>query len=105
MNNTLANRLAILEQEKADTEMALERVPAPVTFLPDVRPTLVQRWRELVFSIEQLADNPADHIGGHRGSKGQSAGSLGHCDAETEGWDSLGSSCPKCKGPCFYKAP
>ena len=59
MSNTLANRLAILEQEKADTEMALERVPAPVTFLPDVRPTLVQRWRELVFSIEQLADNPA----------------------------------------------
>jgi len=31
VNNTLANRLAILEQEKADTEMALERVPSPIT--------------------------------------------------------------------------
>ena len=59
VSNTLANRLAILEQEKADTEMTLERVPAPVTFLPDVLPTLVQRWRELVLSIEQLTDNPA----------------------------------------------
>ena len=59
VSNTLTNRLAILEQEKADTEMALERVPAPVTILPDVLPTLVQRWREPVLSIEQLADNPA----------------------------------------------
>ena len=104
VSNTLANRLTILEQEKADTEVALERVPAPVTFLPDVLPTLVQRWRELVFSIEQLADNH-DHIGGHRGCQGQSAGSLGHCDAETEGWDSMGSPFPKCKGPCRNKTP
>ncbi len=58
ISETLANRLIRLEQEKADTEMALERVPAPVTFLPDVLPTLVQRWRELAYSIEQLADNP-----------------------------------------------
>jgi len=57
VSNTLANRLTILDQEKADTEIALERVPVPVTFLPDVLPALVQRWRELVCSIEQLADN------------------------------------------------
>ena len=58
VSGTLANRLTVLEQEKADTEVALERVPAPVTFMPEVLPALVQRWRELVISIEQLADNP-----------------------------------------------
>ncbi len=58
VSETLANRLIRLEREKSDTEIALERVPAPVRFLPDVLPTLVQRWRELAYSIEQLADNP-----------------------------------------------
>jgi hypothetical protein len=29
-----------------------------VKFMPDVVPALVQRWRELVNSIESLADNP-----------------------------------------------
>jgi site-specific DNA recombinase len=58
VRDTLADRLNILEQEKAETKMALERVPAPVTFLPDVLPALIQRWRELVISIESLAENP-----------------------------------------------
>ncbi len=58
VSNTLAKRLTILEQEKADTQQALEQVPAAVKFLPDVIPALIQRWRELVLSIESLADNP-----------------------------------------------
>ena len=33
-------------------------MPAPVKFLPDVIPVLVQRWREMVISVESLADNP-----------------------------------------------
>lgn len=58
ISDTLANRLAILEREKTETERALECVPAPVAFLPDVLPALIQRWRELAISIESLADNP-----------------------------------------------
>ncbi len=48
----------MLEQERTKTELAIERVPAPVKFLPDVVPALVQNWRELVMTIELLADNP-----------------------------------------------
>jgi len=58
VSDTLANRLTMLEQERADTELAIERVPAPVRFRPDVVPALVQNWRELVMTIELLADNP-----------------------------------------------
>ena len=58
VSDTLANRLALLEQEKADAEHALKTVPAPVKFLPDVIPALVKRWREQLISIESLADNP-----------------------------------------------
>ena len=57
ISETLANRLSKLEQQRAETESALQEVPAPVTFLPDVVPPLVQRWRELVLSIESLALN------------------------------------------------
>ncbi len=56
VNHTLADRLTTLEQEMAETEIALKQVPAPVTFLADVFPALIQRWRELVISIESLAD-------------------------------------------------
>jgi chromosome segregation ATPase len=59
VSDTLAKRLAKLEQDRTDTEKALERVPAPVKFLPDVLPALVARWRELAESIEELAENPA----------------------------------------------
>ncbi len=58
ISDTLANRLAMLEQETAETEIALKTVPAPVKFLPDVLPALIQRWQELVLSIEHIADNP-----------------------------------------------
>jgi hypothetical protein len=58
ISDTLANRLTRLEQEKAETERALQQVPARVKFLPDVVPALIQRWRELAISIESLADNP-----------------------------------------------
>jgi len=58
VSDTLANRLTKLEQEKAETVLAIERVPAPVRFLPDVVPALVQNWRELVMTIELLGDNP-----------------------------------------------
>jgi hypothetical protein len=58
VSDTLANRLTILEQEKADVELALEKVPAPVKFLPDVVPALVKRWQEQLISIESLGDNP-----------------------------------------------
>lgn len=58
ISETLANRLAKLEQEKAETELALQQAPKPVKFLPDVVPALIKRWRELVISIESLAENP-----------------------------------------------
>ncbi len=58
VSKTLANRLTRLEQEKAETEQALNSVPAPVKFLPDVLPALIERWRELVIKIETLADCP-----------------------------------------------
>jgi len=58
VSDTLANRLTILEQERAETELAIERVPTPVSFIPDMVPALVQNWRELVITIELLADNP-----------------------------------------------
>ncbi len=61
VSETLANRLIRLEQEKAEIQEAIENMPAPVKFLPDVLPALIERWRELVFSIEQLADNPVTH--------------------------------------------
>jgi hypothetical protein len=57
ISGTLTDRLATLEKEKAETESALQQVPAPVTFLPDVIPALIQRWRELVLAIESLVDN------------------------------------------------
>jgi hypothetical protein len=56
VSETLANRLTMLEKE--GTELALQQVPAPVTFSPDVVPALVQRWQELVISIESVAENP-----------------------------------------------
>ena len=58
VSDTLAKRMTMLEQERAETELAIERVPTPVRFLPDVVPSLVQNWRELVVTIESLADNP-----------------------------------------------
>ena len=58
ISDTLVSRLTMLEQEKTETELAIVRVPAPVRFLLDVIPALVQRWQELVFSIEHLGDNP-----------------------------------------------
>jgi hypothetical protein len=58
VSDTLANRLPILEQEKADVELVLEKVPAPVKFLPDAVPALVKRWQEPLISIESLGDNP-----------------------------------------------
>jgi DNA invertase Pin-like site-specific DNA recombinase len=58
VSDTLAKRLRILEQEKAETEQALERVPAEVKFVPDVIPALVERWREMALSLESLPDNP-----------------------------------------------
>ncbi len=58
--DTLANRLTRLEQEKADTELALAdaKPSAPINFLPDVLPGLVGHWRELVIGIAALAANP-----------------------------------------------
>ena len=58
VSETLANRLTILEQEKAETEQALDSTRSPVKFLPNVLPALFNRWRELVTRIEALAENP-----------------------------------------------
>jgi hypothetical protein len=58
VSNTLTNRLAILEQD----------TPYPCSEMARTR----------VFD-RTARRQPCDHIGGHRGSKGQSAGSLGHC--------------------------
>ena len=58
ISDTLVNRLTRSEQEKAETKMALQRAPAPVKFLPEIIPTLVRRWQELVISIESVAENP-----------------------------------------------
>lgn len=58
ISDTLVDRLTKLEREKAETEMALQQAPAPVNFLPEVIPTLVRRWQELVISIESVAENP-----------------------------------------------
>ena len=58
ISGTLAGRLATLEKEKNETELALHKVPAPVKFLPDVIPAMIRRWSELANSIESLLDNP-----------------------------------------------
>ena len=62
ISSTLADRLLKLEKEKAVTEDAIadnrKDQRAEIAFLPEVLPALVQRWRELVISIESLAENP-----------------------------------------------
>lgn len=58
IDDTLANRLGRLAQEKAETKEARQNVKAPVKFSPDVIPALVQTHRELVLSIESLGTNP-----------------------------------------------
>ncbi len=60
ISDTLANRLAKLEKDKAETEVALKeakQVAAAAKFRTDVLTTLVERWRELVNGIESLAEN------------------------------------------------
>jgi len=63
---TLAERLALLEKEKAKLEqyLALDKA-APntaVRFLPNVPPALIQRWREPEFEIEDISANPATKL-------------------------------------------
>jgi hypothetical protein len=62
ISSTLAERLASLEKEKAELEesiaVAKAAPSAAVTFLPDVLPALIQRWRELVLEIENISANP-----------------------------------------------
>ncbi len=79
VSDTLADRLAMLEQEKAETEIALKTVPAQDKFLPDVLPALIQRWQELAFSIGHIAGNPEatrEDIEGARANLGALLGTV-----------------------------
>ncbi len=58
ISDMLANRLTMLEQQWEEISEAIKAVRAPVAFLPDVVPALIQSWRELVLSIESFGDSP-----------------------------------------------
>ncbi|MDH5305181.1 MAG: recombinase family protein [Gammaproteobacteria bacterium] len=58
ISGTLAVRLNQLEAERTETEKALKRVPAQVSYHPKMAKLIMERVQELAESIESIGSNP-----------------------------------------------
>ena len=98
---TLGDRLMRLENKKAELEEAIavaKAAPsAEVTFLPDVLPALINRWRELVSEIEDISKNPVTTSGDVEAARSHLRALLGPVTLEPRDGVLWAHSSPKAK--------